>query len=114
MTLSSLASQERIMVIGKSASQLRFSPGTCFVYSKHRVMKVDPLLARYSNNRGPMKVNIKSKSRIHETKANIFAALDLDDAPVLHAKSGLVFHIARILKQRKLTKAKAAAILGME
>ena len=40
----------------------------------------------------------KNGTKVHETKGNIFADLGLDDAEELHAKSGLVFRIAQILK----------------
>ena len=59
-------------------------------------------------------MNKKTSHRIHETRGNIFADLDLADAEELHAKSGLVFRIAEILEKRKLTQAQAAAILGID
>lgn len=55
-----------------------------------------------------------SDSKPHETRGNIFADLGLEDAEELHAKAGLVFRIAQILKKRKLTQAKAAAMLGID
>ena len=56
----------------------------------------------------------KSKSDVHETIGNVFAHLGLKDAVELHAKSGLVFRIAEILKKRNLTQMQAAAILDID
>lgn len=53
-------------------------------------------------------------TKIHQTRGNIFADLGVDGADELHAKSGLVFRISEIIKNRKLTQAKAASILGID
>ena len=67
-----------------------------------------------SESKGEKEMSKKNGTKVHETKGNIFADLGLDDAEELHAKSGLVFRIAQILKKRKLTQAKAASILGID
>ena len=45
---------------------------------------------------------------------NIFADLGLPDADDLLAKANLALHIARTIKARKLTQAKAAQLLGLD
>ena len=45
---------------------------------------------------------------------NIFADLGLPDPDDLLAKANLALHIARTIKGRKLTQAKAAQLLGLD
>lgn len=45
---------------------------------------------------------------------NVFADLDLPDAEELFAKSNLVIEIGRTIKARRLTQAKAAALMGID
>ena len=45
---------------------------------------------------------------------NIFADLGLPDPDDLLAKANLALHIARTIKARKLTQAKAAQLLGLD
>lgn len=64
--------------------------------------------------KGAPEMSKKDVTKVHQTRGNIFADLGLDGAEELHAKSGLVFRISEILKKRKLTQAKAAALLGID
>ena len=50
---------------------------------------------------------------IVEGGPNVFADLGLPDAEELLVKSRLALQIARILKQRRLTQGKAAALTGL-
>jgi predicted XRE-type DNA-binding protein len=45
---------------------------------------------------------------------NVFADLGLSDADDLLAKANLALHIRRTIKARRLTQAKAAALLGID
>lgn len=51
---------------------------------------------------------------VHESSGNVFADLGLPDAEERLAKSRLAQSIAGILSEKKLTQAKAAALLGID
>lgn len=54
------------------------------------------------------------ESPAHETgSGNVFADLGLPDAKELLLKSEIVAELARLLKSRKLSQAKAAALVGV-
>jgi predicted XRE-type DNA-binding protein len=50
---------------------------------------------------------------IEETTGSVLYDLDLPDAPVLVLKAALARHIRQILKERKLTQAKAATLTSI-
>ena len=56
------------------------------------------------------------RSRVHEepSTGNVFADLGLPNAGEHLVKAGLVVRIARIIRQRKLTQATAAEIMGID
>jgi predicted XRE-type DNA-binding protein len=51
---------------------------------------------------------------VEESSGNVFADLDLPDADELYAKAQIVYRICEILEERKLTQAKAAALLEID
>ncbi len=54
----------------------------------------------------------KEDQTITKSSGNVFADLDLEDSKELLAKSTLARTIREIIKDRKLTQAKAAKLLG--
>ena len=56
----------------------------------------------------------KKKLSVEESSGNVFADLDLPDADELYAKAQIVYRICEILEERKLTQAKAAALLEID
>lgn len=50
---------------------------------------------------------------IEETTGSVLYDLDLPDAPVLALKAALARHIRQVLKERKLTQTRAAALTGI-
>jgi len=63
---------------------------------------------------GAQQMSKKNSPKIYEIKGNIFTDLGLDGAEGLHAKSGLIFRIAKIIKKRELTQVKVGSILGID
>jgi predicted XRE-type DNA-binding protein len=51
---------------------------------------------------------------VRQGSGNVFADLGLPDAAELQAKSGLVFEISRLIRERSLTQKEAAALLGID
>ena len=55
----------------------------------------------------------KSAPNVHITKGNIFADLDLPDADGHYLKAQIVAELYRLSNARKLTQAKAGAVMGI-
>ena len=57
--------------------------------------------------------NIADKS-IHPSSGNVFRDLDLPDAEESHVKVQLAVNLIRLIDERKLTRSKAAKLLGID
>jgi predicted XRE-type DNA-binding protein len=55
---------------------------------------------------------MRKKPEFEESSGNVFADLGLENAEELLLKAEMVAEIARLIKQKKLTQAKAAALTG--
>lgn len=55
----------------------------------------------------------KARVQVHETKGNIFADLGLPDAETHFLKAQIVAELYRLTNARKLTQAKAGALMGI-
>lgn len=55
----------------------------------------------------------KTRAQVHETKGHIFADLGLPDADAHFLKAQLVAELFRLTNSRKLTQAKAGALMGI-
>jgi len=55
----------------------------------------------------------KARIEVHETKGNIFADLGLPDADAHFLKAQIVAELFRLTHGRKLTQAKAGALMGV-
>jgi len=60
-----------------------------------------------------VKVARGDDSRVERGSGNVFADLGLPDADTLLLKADLVTRIDEIIRRRKLTQARAAALLGL-
>ncbi len=56
----------------------------------------------------------KATVDIHESSGNVFADLDLANPEELLAKAQLVYRIAEIITERKLTQVEASRLLGVD
>jgi predicted XRE-type DNA-binding protein len=55
-----------------------------------------------------------AESRTTKSSGNVFADLGLADAEDLMGKANLALHIRRTIKERHLTQAQAAALMGLD
>ncbi len=67
-----------------------------------------------SNSKPTREADLDEESQVVESCGNVFADLGLPDPDVLLAKANLVFQIHETIRDRKLSKAKASAILKID